>query len=168
MTFFAIISLIITALQGLQNKETTPTGLDFAAGDYIDIDIDLSNCKYVYRNGTDAGDIGKDNILAIGTGSNLASLPANTILWYYPSIERMVPNPAEQGRSYLRFHAGRWAADQYLNGLDKLRIVFDKDGFTSNGVKEALTSAGTLYIGAEEGAHLSRATYDHISVVRYK
>lgn len=160
-------------------------GLNFVNGDRLEIGIDLANCFYIFKNGNKNVDIGLDNILAVGTGDNLSTISTDPaiIQFYYPSIQNQVSDPTQQGKSYLRFHAGEWqtgtANMTNIYNLDRLLFVFDKDGFITNGtryngnagkwnasVKDSLTSSSFLYIGSQEGVHLSRATYDYVRVVR--
>lgn len=159
------------------------TGLDFEHGDRLEIGINLTYCNYIYKDGNKDHDIGLDNILAVGKTDNISSMSGNTplILFYYPSIEHQVSDPAAQGNSNLRFHAGKWQAQNIPNirNIEELLFVFDKDGFITNGirytsstgdwnnsVKAALTSSTELYIGSEEGIHHSRASYDYVRIIR--
>lgn len=178
-----------------QTWKNTISNLDFAAGDYIEVDMDLTNCRYVNLTGnTDKNinkatkdnygkiDIGQDNLIGFST-NNVGSI-TNSLIWYYPSTQYLIAyeNPEELGWIRSRVHAGRWAALEIDEGLmDTLNIILDKDGIIRNGkrwdgnpgdwedrVKNALTHASTVYIGSTEGAHKSRATYRYVRVVRVK
>ena len=157
----------------------TITGLDFSKGDYIEADMDLRNCEYVYFDGTESNDMGKDNIFGIST--NNVSAINNAIIWYYPSVQNLVPPPGDTGWTRMRVHAGRWAAKEYDGVVTDLNIILDKDGIIRDGsryndnpgdwnsrVKALLTNASSLEIGSVEGIHHSRAIYNYIRVVRYK
>ena len=178
-----------------QTWNNTISNLDFAAGDYIEVDMDLTNCRYVNLTGnTDKNidkatkdaygkiDIGQDNLIGFST-NNVGDIK-NSLIWYYPSTQYLIAyeNPEELGWIRSRVHAGRWAALEIDEGLmDTLNIILDKDGIIRNGkrwdgnpgdwegrVKNALTHASTVYIGSMEGAHKSRATYNFVRVVRMK
>ncbi len=153
------------------------TGLDFSDGDFIEAEMDLTNCVYVYIAGNDANDLGKDNILGFST-DDLGSI-TNSMIWYYPSVQRMVAPPGDTGWTKLRIHAGRWNALEIQGVLNRMNLILDKDGiirdgtrFTSNPgdwnsrVKGQLTSASTIYVGSVEGIHHSRAKYDYVRVIR--
>ena len=129
--------------------------------------MDLTNCVYVYIAGNDANDLGKDNILGFST-DDLGSI-TNSMIWYYPSVQRMVAPPGDTGWTKLRIHAGRWNALEIQGVLNRMNLILDKDGiirdgtrFTSNPgdwnsrVKGQLTSASTSYVGSVEGIHHSR------------
>ena len=58
--------------------------LDFSAGDFIDTYIDVTNCVYIYKDGTSNNDIGMDNLITIGNSANL-QWNNNHIYIYYPS-----------------------------------------------------------------------------------
>ena len=169
--------------------------LNFAAGDYIEADMDLAYCVYI-NTGTDINNQkpGLDNILSIGR-SGIGWDPG-TLHVYYPAH---VPYPNSTSPSYyqdeLRFYAvpsntsdsdnstiGR--VHEY-NGERPMLLRFDKNGITYNSmalnwkgynhpndksrydsVVSTLTTGTSVFIGAEEGHHLSRAIYKYIRVVR--
>lgn len=169
--------------------------LNFAAGDYIEVDMDLAYCVYI-DTGTDNNNQkpGLDNIFSIGR-SGIGWDPS-TLHVYYPAH---VPYPNSTSPSYyqdeLRFYAvpsntndsdnstiGR--VHEY-NGERPMLLRFDKDGITYNSmalnwkglkyptdksrynnVVSTLTAGTSVYIGAEEGDHLSRAIYKYVRVVR--
>ena len=154
------------------------SGVNFSEGDYIEAEMDLTQCRYVYISGGNGNsDIGKDNIFGFST-SNIKEI-TNSIIWYYPSVENLTPNPAEQGNKILRIHAGKWAALEEAGELTHMNLILDKDGILRDGsrftgnpgdwnsrVKAALTGSSTIYIGSMEGVHHSRAIYKYVRVVR--
>ena len=153
--------------------------LNFSRGDYIEADMDLRNCVYVYLGGTDATDLGKDNLIGFST-NNLGDIK-NSTMWYYPSVQNQVAPPGDTGWTRMRVHAGRWAAKEYTGVVDRLNLILDKDGLIRDGarftdnpgdwntrVKALLTSASTILVGSVEGSHQSRAIYNYVRVVRYK
>jgi len=150
--------------------------LDFADGDIIEADIDLTNCVYIYMDGTANNDMGKDNIFGFSS-DNVASI-TNSIIWYYPSVQYQV-SEGDTGWTKMRIHAGRWAALEPQGVVTAMNLILDKDGIIRDGarftgnpgdwnsrVKAALTGASTIYVGAQEGSHLSRATYNYVRVIR--
>jgi hypothetical protein len=159
--------------------ENTVTGLDFSKGDFIEADMDLTNCTYVYIDGNADHDLGKDNLFGFST-NDIGSIN-NSFIWYYPSVQNLVAPPGDLGRIWSRIHAGRWSAHEITGVMTSLNLILDKDGILRDGtrytgnpgdwnsrVKPALTSASTIKIGSKEGIHQSRATYNYIRVVRYK
>ena len=167
-----------------QKWKNTISNLDFASGDYIEVDMDLSNCVYVHIDGNADHDLGKDNLIGFST-NNVAQI-TNSLIWYYPSVANLVPPPGDVGRIWSRIHAGRWNAAEIDGPMSALNVKLKKAGlfytidsgsereFTENPgdwnsrVKAALTSASTIYIGSQEGIHQSRATYNYVRVVRKK
>ena len=160
----------------------TVTGLDFLAGDFIEADMDVSNCRYVFVDGNKNNDIGQDNLMGFST-NNIGDI-ANSLIWYYPSVQNLVnsDDPAAWGWIRSRVHAGRWSALEITEGIiTHLNLILDKDGIIRDGtrwnrnpgdwnsrVKAALTSASSVQIGSTEGVHHSRAIYNYVRVVRYK
>jgi len=153
--------------------------LDFANGDYVEVDMDLSNCVYVYIDGNQDHDMGKDNLIGFST-DDVESI-TNSFIWYYPSVANLVPPPGDVGRIFSRIHAGRWDAMEITGVMDSLNLILYKDGLKRDGnnfnmtkgdwnsrVKAALTGASTIYTGSKEGKHLSRATYRFVRAVRIK
>ena len=159
------------------NKGDKIENLNFTDGDVIEADIDMSNCVYVYLDGTAANDMGKDNIFGFSS-DNVANI-ANSIIWYYPSVQNQVAPPGDTGWIKMRIHAGRWAALEPEGVVTRMNLTLDKDGIIRDGarfegnpgdwnsrVKANLTGASTIYVGAQEGTHLSRATYNYVRVIR--
>ncbi len=159
--------------------QDTINDLNFSNGDYIEVDMDLSNCVYVYIDGNQDHDMGKDNLIGFGTSD--VSTITNSFIWYYPSVQNLVAPPGDVGRIFSRIHAGIWSAAEITGRMQSLNLVLDKDGIKQNGspftlnpgewnsrVKPALTSANKVYVGSKEGKHLSRATYRYVRVVRVK
>ncbi len=84
--------------------------LNFAAGDFIDTYIDVSNCGYLYYNGNANDDIGMDNILSIGVP--YPSAPNDQLNWklhgneeiyiYYPAHNPQGPDGNSMSGNYLQ------------------------------------------------------------------
>lgn len=159
------------------NKGDKIENLDFNSGDIIEADIDMSNCVYVYIDGNAANDMGKDNIFGFSS-DNVANI-TNSIIWYYPSVQNLVAPPGDTGWTKMRIHAGKWAALEPQGVVTQMNLILDKDGIIRDGarftgnpgdwnsrVKGTLTGASTIYVGAQEGTHLSRATYNYVRVIR--
>ena len=164
-------------------------GLNFAAGDYIEVDMDLTNCRYKYLTGTAATDLGQDNLIQFSK-DNIGNIPSsdgtnhikNSLIWYYPSVQNLVnsDDPAAWGWIRSRIHAGKWSAYTPDEGvLTRMNLILDKDGLIRDGtrwtanpgdwnsrVKAALVGSSTVYIGSVEGVHHSRATYNYVRAVR--
>ena len=139
--------------------------------------MDLTNCVYKYLSGTEAADLGKDNIF--GFSSSDISAITNSIIWYYPSVQNLVAPPGDTGWTKLRIHAGKWQALEETGVLTQMNLILDKDGIIRDGarftknpgdwnsrVKAALTGASTIYVGSTEGSHQSRAIYNYVRVIR--
>lgn len=161
--------------------------LDFSKGDFIEADLDLENCVYIKT--VDAPDltsypyknqvIGMDNIFSLGKTS--VAWPNNAkdeLHFYYPSHQgedndQLYMNAVYSGSSNRLL--GQIAES---NGTRPLVFYFDQDGLKSNGTTVSwnnsrytntiadLAASRSLYIGAQEGPHLSRATYNYVRVVR--
>ena len=153
------------------------TDIHFSRGDFIEADMDLTNCTYAYIDGNADHDIGKDNVF--GFSKDDVELITNSIIWYYPSVQNLVPPPGNTGWTKMRIHAGRWAAREETGVLTSLNLILDKDGiirdgtrFTANPgdwssrVKAALTGSTTIQVGSKEGSHHSRAIYNYVRAVR--
>ena len=134
------------------------SGLNFDNGDFIEVDMDLTNCRYVNLTGntnknlTDSQkraygnqDIGQDNLIGFSTDNfntpkekedNKAI--KNSIQWYYPSTQYLIvyTDPSELGWIRSRVHAGKWGALETTEGLlDAMNIVLDKDGIIRDRVR---------------------------------
>lgn len=156
--------------------------LNFAAGDFIETDMDLRNCEFIDK-GDNSSSIGLDNIVSIGlNGINWDPWAFNV---YYPRVA--------QGSNFTDwlYLAPLWSGGGYsgvpyerLNSEDVQHFRLDKDGFFWNNeridysawpdaetqasvasVHAKLISASTLYIGSTEGYHRSRAKYRFVRVV---
>ncbi len=156
--------------------------LNFAAGDFIETDMDLRNCVFLDK-GDNSSSIGLDNIVSIGlNGINWDPWAFNV---YYPRVA--------QGSNFTDwlYLAPLWSGGGYcgvpyerLNSEDVQHFRLDKDGFFWNNeridysawpgaetqasvasVHAKLISASTLYIGSTEGYHRSRAKYRFVRVV---
>lgn len=155
--------------------------LNFAAGDFIETDMDLTNCVFIDR-GDNSRSIGLDNIISIGlNGINWDPWAFNV---YYPRVAT--------GSSYVDwlYLAPLWSGGGY-SGVPYQRLTntapqhfrLDKDGFFWNNqridyaawpvesqasvasVHAKLISANKLYLGSTEGSHRSRAKYRFVRVV---
>ncbi len=160
--------------------------LDFSRGDFIEADMDLINCVFIR---TVSGDltklpaknqmIGLDNIFSLGKTSIAWNNGATDELhFYYPAHsndgDQLQIDPV-YGGNYSKSSFGQIAE---ANGSRPLVLYFDQHGVKSNGsaiswndakytnVVSDLTACHSLYIGAQEGCHLSRATYNYVRVVR--
>lgn len=163
--------------------------LNFPAGDYIEADMDLAYCVYIDTEGSNNQKPGLDNILSIGR-SGIGWDPG-TLHVYYPAHVQYSDGYQDE----LRFYAvpantndsdnatiGR--VHEYL-GERPMLLRFDKNGITYNSmalkwkgykykndtsrydsVVSTLTAGASVYVGAEEGNHLSRAIYKYVRVVR--
>ena len=155
--------------------------LDFSAGDFIETNMDFTNCVFIDR-GENSRSIGLDNIISIGlNGINWDPWAFNV---YYPRVA--------QGSPYLDWlylaplWSGGYSGKPYerLDADDPQHFRLDKDGFFWNNqridfstwpdaesqasaasVHAKLISASTLYIGSTEGSHRSRAKYLFVRVV---
>ena len=155
--------------------------LNFAAGDFVETDMDLTNC--VFRDkGDNSKSIGLDNIISIGlNGINWDPWAFNV---YYPRVA--------QGSTFYDwlYLAPLWSGGGY-SGVPYQRLTntapqhfrLDKDGFFWNNqridyaawpvesqasvasVHAKLISANKLYLGSTEGSHRSRAKYRFVRVV---
>ena len=175
-------------------KREMVEGLDFAAGDFIETDMDISRCVYhiVYDDPSDPSTLNKYRSLGL---DNLISFGVNDIDWtswsfhvYYPAV----PDGEITGQD-LRFNAV-WDGKATTGGSEgvnyqetppnmPLFIRLDKDGIFWNGqnmdvnqypeasranvqeVLDRLTAANTLFVGSVEGPHRSRAKYRFVRVV---
>lgn len=168
----------------------TVADLVFAQGDFIESDMNLTNCRYKYLNGGDGKkDMGQDNVIGFSTDNfntqgeaNNTKAIKNSFIWYYPSVENIVnsSNPEDWGAIRSRAHAGRWAALVTNEGLlNSMNMILDKDGLIRDGerytgnpgdwnsrIKPQLTAASTVYVGSVEGDHKSRAIYNFVRVIR--
>ncbi len=122
-----------------------------------------------------------DNILGIGpTG---AGWIAGSLQLYYPAHNPAAEDSSDTPTDKLQFDAV-YATNNFskiqageLSGY--LNVLLDSDGVTWNGTHQTnlgnanqstvvpnLVSRSSLYIGAEEGNHYSRATYNYVRVIR--
>ena len=179
----------INQCNGIWTEEVT--NLHFDKGDFIEVDMDLRNCRYKYLTGTAATDLGQDNIIGFSADNfntpnqaNNVKTIKNSIIWYYPSVQHLVnsDNPDDWGWIRSRIHAGKWDADTPDEGvLNAMNLILDKDGLIRDGhrwtrnagdwnsrIKGLLTTRNNLWLGSMEGVHHSRALYNFIRVVRVK
>lgn len=157
--------------------------LNFAAGDFIEADMDVSNCVFIKTvegdlnsNPYKSQNIGLDNIFSVGKTRIdwQKGATENQLHFYYPAHkgagnDQLQLDPVV---SYSVF--SKIALGNIINGDLVLRL--DQDGAKYNGnavpsdsnydsVISALTSSHTLVIGAMEGNHLSRAKYNYVRVI---
>ena len=161
--------------------------IDFSRGDFIEADMDLYNCVFIQ---TVSGDLNKlpmkNQVIGL---DNIFSLGKNSIAWlngasdelhfYYPAHvgagnDQLQIDPVYLG-AYNKLQFGQIATS---NGTRPLVLYFDQNGVKSNGtaissvdsyytsVVADLIASHSLYIGAQEGSHLTRATYRYVRVVR--
>ena len=147
-----------TSLAQCANTWSEGVDLSFSNGDFVEVDMDLTNCRYVNLTGntrknlTDAEkksygnrDIGQDNIIGFSTdnfntpGENKDNKAIkNSIQWYYPSTQYLIvyTDPSELGWIRSRVHAGRWNALENNEGLlDAMNLILDKDGIIRDGTR---------------------------------
>ncbi len=173
------------------------TGLDFSAGDFLDSYMDVSNCYYQMRGSSpnSTNDLGMDNLLTIGSRSNI-DWNNGTMFLYYPAhdnptgIDRLQIStrgsetnrvqPCELSAGILwiclkkDLTAGRGVFllsngdgyNQEPDWTDDIRGNGNVTGPSTLARLDFLTSQSTLYIGSTEGQHRSRAKYLYIRVVR--
>jgi hypothetical protein len=173
------------------------TGLDFSAGDFLDSYMDVSNCYYQMRGSSpnSTNDLGMDNLLTIGSKSNI-DWNNGTMFLYYPAhdnptgIDRLQIStrgsetnrvqPCELSAGILwiclkkDLTAGRGVFllsngdgyNQEPDWTDDIRGNGNVTGPSTLARLDFLTSQSTLYIGSTEGQHRSRAKYLYIRVVR--
>ena len=161
-------------------------GLDFGSGDFIEANMGVSDCTYSDDDGVagvSEGDTGKDNIFSFGLSD--IGKTANTFHIEYPAVDA-------GGNYWLNFKP-RWTDGSggftysVIVKEKPLHIRLEKNGIYWNGqrmdvsrwgldrrpnvraVMDKLTTANTIYIGAEgageSSPHLSRATYRFVRVV---
>lgn len=179
-------NVISNTLPGIQI-----TNLNFSNGDYIETGLDVTQCVFVRTisgslSSTDPKNqtVGMDNIFAIasteagldwGKGSFLCYYPAHTD----PSTDKIQVDALDSGsKDFGKKQVGETGP--------KLTLKLSSDGFSWNGnllpsdtvwdnnkhdynaVIPALLTKSTLWVGAVEGKHLTRALYNYIRVVRVK
>lgn len=162
-------------------------GLDFPSGDFIEANIDISNCVHIPfgNDGLTKTDVGFDKIVTIGLNST--DWATNQFNVFYPSCTAStVDSP-----TWLYFQP-TWTVDTSVGyrGYDysvidsdkPLHLRLDKNGVYWNGnlvdirrwpagdlsnihyTFQKLMNAHTLFIGSTEG-NPSRATYRFVRVV---
>ncbi len=164
------------------------TDLNFADGDYIEVDMDVRNCVFVRTIHGKLSDtapknqtVGMDNILGIGpTG---AGWIAGSLQLYYPAHNPAAEDSSDTPTDKLQFDAvyatNNFSKIQAGELPGYLNVLLDSDGVTWNGTHQTnwgnanqstvvpnLVTRSSLYIGAEEGNHYSRATYNYVRVIR--
>lgn len=164
--------------------------LNFAAGDFIDTYIDVTNCFYIYRDGTTANDIGMDNLISLGTSSNL-TWQNGDVYFYYPAHspaeapgeDRLQVGIKDNNGTVTRLRpydladylTVRLSKDLLLVNGAELDYTDDKGGNNSAGANSDtrsratisnITNQSSIKIGSAEGTHRSRATYKYVRVVR--
>ena len=162
------------------------TNLHFDEGDYIEADIDLTRDKFIQTVDGNLSTrppkdqvIGLDNIFSFGCtrvdwiGSDA---PTQELHFYYPAHSGTDDDQLQVDPVYP---TGKSYAQKKLGQLDDHALVLrlDQNGVFTNGspvewnesrytnVLSRLLSSNSLVIGAMEGAHYSRATYNYVRVV---
>ena len=186
-------------------------GLDFHSGDFIEANMDVSNCTYKEVMKTDNPSqrddnrtIGRDNLISIGltdtdhgTGMSVPYVyhifyPAHDGAedsgqdWLRPNVS--TDRGASNGYNYKEFNSTSGSGFEDLNGSAKPKMSayqhfrFEKSGVywndqvmdfsywgnNANAARtsfERLLSANTLYVGATQGYHHTRARYVFVRVV---
>ena len=168
------------------------SNLDFSRGDFIDTYIDVSNCVYIFKDGTSNNDIGMDNLITIGTSADL-NWKNGDLYFYYPAHhpaeapteDRMQLSIKDNNSTVTRlrpydlngFLTIRLSKDLLLvNGseLDYSAVVSGNNSTNASNAEtrsratiENITNQSTVKIGSVEGLyHRSRATYNYVRVVR--
>jgi hypothetical protein len=164
----------------------TINDLNFGNGDYIEALIDVSHCVFIRTVTGDLNSkptkekiIGLDNIFAIGPRSDIGWKPGVLQVYYpahvgendYLQLDALYPLTGTSVSKYSKLQVGT------LDGT--LLAKLSSEGFSWNGnlvtyyedadkskVVPNLVTKTTLYVGAVEGNHLSRATYKYIRVIR--
>lgn len=167
------------------------SNLDFSVGDFIDTYIDVSNCGYIYKDGTANNDIGMDNLITIGTSADLKWRNGDLYFYYpahhpaeAPNEDRMQLSIKDNSSTVTRlrpydlegFLTIRLSKDLLLvNGseLDYSAVVSGTNSTNASNAEtrsratiEYITNQSTVKIGSVEGQHRSRATYNYVRVVR--
>lgn len=163
------------------------TDLDFSNGDCIEVDMDVSNCVFIRtvdgdisKNPAKNQTVGMDNLLGIGY-SNAGWSDGNFQI-YYPSHSPVTGdvNPQDDLQLDALYTTGNYSKLKVGTLSGALNVTLDSRGFTWNGNTEtsygknanhasvvpALLTKSSLYIGAVEGNHLTRATYNYARVIR--
>ncbi len=166
------------------------TDLDFEAGDFIDTYMDVTHCTYYRVNGQADKDIGMDNLISIGTSTDL-NWRNGDIYFYYPAHspaeapdeERLQVSIKDNNNTVTRLRPYdldgsltiRLSKDLLLVNGAELDYSDDKGGNNSAGANSntrsrntisSITNSSTVKIGSVEGKHRSRATYNYVRVVR--
>ena len=171
----------------------TISGLDFSRGDYLEADIDVTNCVYIRKDGSSGNDIGMDNLISIGTHDStlLWRTGKSTILFYYPAHnpteapgqDRLQVAIINTGNKVARFRpfdlSGslkiKLSEDQMLINETEIDYTDDKGGNNSDVSHSETNSLSAIYdithdsgiaVGSVEGNHRSRATYRYVRVIR--
>ena len=174
--------LMVGDHQGQWEREML-TGLDFVAGDFIEVDMDISKCIYKDNPNVDFNNrIGMDMLISVGLNGT------DWIPWVlniqfpsvYPvTVPSMYVNPTwlegtslvNQGLQYcfpdstIPAHFRLEKGGVYWNGE---KVDISRWGANQNKVQsviDKLTAANTLYIGSTDDYHRSRALYRFVRVV---
>lgn len=159
---------------GQINKKWTAeaiSALDFAAGDFIDAYLDVTNCVYIRKDGTSNNDIGMDNLMSFGDSNASLEWNAGTIHFYYPAHS---PNEAP-GQDLLQIgvlHYGKQTIARMrpytLDGT--LTVRLQKDLLLVNGAEPDWSvdytgpdGKASTQIAGEETVSCTRATISHIT-----
>lgn len=173
---------------------TSITNLDYSRGDYLEADIDVTNCRYLRYNGNNNDDIGMDNLISIGISNGLDWKP-DDIYFYYPAYSP-TEAPGENRLQVSIFHHNNKVSRLRPYDLPgSLNIKLSKDLLLVNGAEldysddksaldgkgdgakenseaysratiSTITASSTTKVGSVEGRHRSRATYRYVRVIR--
>lgn len=162
--------------------------LDFSRGDSIEADMDVTNCVFIRTVHGKLSDstpknqtVGMDNIL--GIGPNGVGWVNSALQIYYPAHNPLTEDSLDPPSDQLQFDAlyttGDYSKIQAGELPGYLNVVLNSTGLIWNGTRQTnwgnanqstvvpnLVTQSSLYIGAEEGNHLSRATYNYVRVIR--
>lgn len=156
--------------------------LDFSKGDFIEADIDVSQCVFIKTYDSNSLDsqpakslnIGLDNIFSFGkTRIDWPNGATNELHFYYPARNKNGEDMLQMDPVY----SGDYSKIALTSLNNKVVLCLEQNGIRYNGnavsngdakynnVISSLTSSHSLVIGAMEGYHLSRATYNYVRVI---
>lgn len=145
--------------------------IDWEDGDFFDAHIDVTNCGYIYKDGSANNDIGMDNIISFGDSSSNLLWQAGNIILYYPAH-----SPSEApGKDLLQIgvlHYGKKtiARIRPYTLVGVLTVRLEKDLLKVNGAEPDWTLDYTgpdgkpaEQVAGEYTVERSRATVSHIT-----
>ena len=185
-------NVICNTLPGMQIAN-----LNFPNGDFIEAGLDVSQCVFVRTVEGKLSDstpknqtVGMDNIFGIAPSEAALNWGAGSFLCYYPAhtdATNTAPATDKLQVDALDINSNKFGKKQ-VGTIDSsiLNLKLCSDGFSWNGnllasdtnwdnknanynaVIPNLLTKSTLWVGAIEGKHLTRALYNFIRVVRVK